>query len=426
MPQEIDSTIMATQQIVIVGAGFAGVNSALAAARLIDKHKASDNIKITLIAPDSSLVIRPRLYQENAANFAAPLDDLFAVIGVEFVKGKVSSIDVAKRAVEVDGGTSVSYDRLILAAGSQLALPDIPGVAEHSFNSDQLWSAGKLDEHLKGLGGKPASDARNTVVVCGGGFTGIEVATEMPARLRHILGKDSKTRVVMVDRNTEVGHTLGDGPREPIKKALQKLDVEVKLNTSITSVDADGVTLSSGEHIPSHTVIWTGGMKASPLTSQIPGEQDALGRLIVDKDLRVPLAKEVFATGDTAHASTDEDGNICLMSCQHAMVLGRFSGYNAAADLLGVPTRPYRQSGYQTCLDLGSYGAVLTSGWDRKVVSAGIQAKVSKKLINTVIIYPPSANKREAFAAGDPDFSLPSPEGGVVQAMQVSLWPHIL
>lgn len=411
---------MTMQQIVIVGAGFAGVNSALAAARLIDQHKASDKIRITLIAPDSSLVIRPRLYQEDAASMAAPLDDLFAVIGVEFVKGKVSSVDVAKRAVEVDGKTSIPYDRLILAAGSQLALPDIPGVAEHSFNSDQLWSAGKLDEHLKGLASKPASDARNTVVVCGGGFTGIEVATELPTRLRSILGKDSKTRVVMVDRNAEVGHTLGDGPREPIQKALQKLEIQVKLNTSITSVDADGVTLSTGERIPSHTVIWTGGMKASPLTSQLPGEHDTFGRLIVDKDLRVPLAKDVFATGDTAHASTDGEGNICLMSCQHAMVLGRFSGNNAAADLLGVPTRPYRQSGYQTCLDLGSYGAVLTSGWDRKVVSAGIQAKVTKKLINTVIIYPPSANKREAFAAGDPDFSLPSPEGGVVQAMQVS------
>src|SRR3546814_7305636 len=80
-------------------------------------------------------------------------------------------------------------------------------------------------------------------------------------------------------------------------------------------------------------------MRASPLTAQLPGERDTLGRVLVDPDLRVPGAPHIFATGDTAKAATDDKGNFSLMSCQHARRLGAFAGHNAAADLLGEPTR---------------------------------------------------------------------------------------
>ncbi len=78
-------------------------------------------------------------------------------------------------------------------------------------------------------------------------------------------------------------------------------------------------------------------------------------------------APGVFATGDAARAACDDDGNYALMSCQHATRMGAFAGNNAAAELLGVPTKPYHQKGYVTCLDLGEAGALFTTGWDRKV-----------------------------------------------------------
>src|SRR3546814_9228009 len=87
-------------------------------------------------------------------------------------------------------------------------------------------------------------------------------------------------------------------------------------------------------------------MRASPLTAQLPGERDTLGRVLVDPDLRVPGAPHIFATGDTAKAATDDKGNFSLMSCQHARRLGAFAGHNAAADLLGEPTLPYDQPSY--------------------------------------------------------------------------------
>jgi NADH:ubiquinone reductase (H+-translocating) len=89
-----------------------------------------------------------------------------------------------------------------------------------------------------------------------------------------------------------------------------------------------------------------------------------LGRLHVGCDPRVAGVKTVFATGDAAFAATDDEGNHAMMSCQHATNLGRSSGYNAAADLLGLPMLPYRRPKYVTCLDLGPWGAVYTEGWE--------------------------------------------------------------
>lgn len=111
-------------------------------------------------------------------------------------------------------------------------------------------------------------------------------------------------------------------------------------------MDGSGVTLADGGRVESATVIWAAGMHAAPLTEQIHTARDNLGRLLVDRELRVPSVPGVFATGDAAKAATDDVGNFALLSCQHAMRMGAFAGNNAAAELLGVPTRPYHQEVY--------------------------------------------------------------------------------
>ena len=96
-------------------------------------------------------------------------------------------------------------------------------------------------------------------------------------------------------------------------------------------------------------------------------------------------------------------GNYALMSCQHATRMGAFAGNNAAAELLGVPTKPYHQKAYVTCLDLGEAGALFTRGWERKVEMVGDVAKKTKQEINTVWIYPPKAERAAALASADPE-----------------------
>ena len=395
-------------RLVIIGAGFAGMYAALSAARLRDIQGVSpDELEIALIAPEPTLVVRPRLYEAKPETLTAPLLEVLKSIDVVYVQGSAETIDTRARMVKVStaGGTrkTLSYDRLVVATGSRLFRPDIPGLAEHGFSVDSLDDAVALDRHLHSLAERPARNGRDTIVVAGGGFTGIEAATEMPKRLRAILGKDAKPRVVIVERNAAVAPDMGAGPRPIIENALRELGVETRVGVGVSALDDTGVTLSSGERIEAETVVWAAGIRAAPLTQQIPAERDTSGRLLVDQDLRVASVPGVFATGDAAKAACDDAGNFALMSCQHATRMGAFAGNNAAAELLGVPTKPYHQKAYVTCLDLGEAGAVFTRGWERKVEMVGDVAKKTKQEINTVWIYPPQAERAAALASADPE-----------------------
>lgn len=406
------SSTIEMHTILVVGTGFAGMWSALSAMRLIDQNggsKATD-IQVIVVSPEPTCVIRPRLYESGVGEMRASLEELFRVTGIQFVSGRVDTINTEQKRIKIiePVGTRalLEYDRLVLAAGSQLKRPNIPGLEKHAFSIDQREEAAELEAHLQGLVSQPPSSARNTVVVAGGGFTGIEIAAELPARLRSILGPEEDVRVVIVEQAGDIGPELGPGPRPVILEALEALGVECRLAAAVAAVDNTGVMISrNGERIDSLTVIWTGGMEASALTQQIPGQLDRWGRLHVNADLRIlsPSVRDIFVTGDTALAATDDQGHHALMSCQHAMRLGRFAGHNAAADLLAITPKSYEQSTYGTCLDLGPWGAVVTEGWDRRVRLTGSVAKAVKQNINQDVIYPPKADRAEAFAAADPD-----------------------
>jgi NADH:ubiquinone reductase (H+-translocating) len=395
---------MTMKRLVIIGAGFAGMYAATSAARLRDLHGVSpDDLEIALIAPEPFLVIRPRLYEANPETMKAPLTDLLQATEVRYVQGKVRTIDSEAGSITFTGpdgrlGT-LAYDRLVLATGSTGFRPNIPGLEQHAFGVEQMDEAIKLDRHIHALAKRPASKARNTVVVAGGGFTGIETATEMPGRMRAILGRDANIRVVIVERNELIAAQTGDNPRPVIAKAIRDCGVETILGVGVTAVDEKGVALSNGERIESATVIWTAGMRASPLTAQIPAPRDNLGRLVVEPDLRVPGVKTVFATGDTARIAADDLGNVAPMTCQFAIRLGAFAGHNAAADLLGLPTERYHQKTYALCLDLGSSGAIFARGWNPQLEQTGAEAKATKREINTVWIYPPAPDRAQVFAA---------------------------
>jgi NADH dehydrogenase len=395
------------KHILIVGAGFAGMHAALAAARLRDEQGVSpDTLEIAVVSPEPRLVVRPRLYEPAPETMVAPLAELFAALAIRYEQGRVDVIDSANKSVTTIGGPdgsrrSLGYDRLVLAAGSLGAKPDIPGLAKYGFTVDQLDDAIALDHHLNALANRPSSAARDTAVVCGGGFTGIEVATEMPSRLRAILGPKANVRVIIVDRSDAIAPAMGPHPRPLIEKALLEAGVETRVGVGVSALTESGVTLSDGQSIESATVIWAGGFHASPLTAQVPAERDRSGRLVVDRNLRVAAVPTIFAAGDTAQAATDDLGHLALMSCQHANRLGASAGFNAAADLLDVPLEPYQQKNYVTCLDLGPSDAVFTRGWDAKVELSGDKAKAMKREINTQWIYPPPANRADAFKASE-------------------------
>ncbi|QLK63563.1 NAD(P)/FAD-dependent oxidoreductase (plasmid) [Enterobacteriaceae bacterium Kacie_13] len=393
------------KRILILGSGFAGMWAAISAARLTDLNNRQD-VEISVLAPQPELRVRPRFYENNVASLVSPLGPLFAATGVTFIAGNVESIDTNEKTVwYADAhGTKVSahYDRLVLATGSNARQVPVTGADKFTFDIDQLSSAQVFEKHLASLVHQSPSEARNTVVVCGGGFTGIELATELPSRLQAIFGADTQTKVIVVERGAVVGGRYSQALRDVIEEASEALGIEWRLNADIVAIDQTGVTLKDGSHIASSTVVWTGGVEANALTQQLTAARDNQGRLYVDENLQVRGVPDVFATGDVANAATDDAGNTALMTCQHAIQLGKFAGNNVAASVIDLPPIPYRQVNYVTCLDLGNWGAVFTEGWDQKVKSIREEAKKIKIEITNELIYPPKADREIAFAAADP------------------------
>lgn len=393
------------KNIVIVGAGFAGMWSALSAARQLSLHNRTD-VTVTVIAPQAALRIRPRLYESNPESLAYPLMPLFDATGVTFVAGSVIQIDDAAHNIHYSDENGqkcvMAFDKLILASGSQLNRSGIKGADAFAFDIDQAESAGQFDRHLRTLADKPDNAARNTFIVCGGGLTGIELATELPARVRAALGENVNANIIVLDRGSDIAGQFGAEMRQTVAEACRTLNIEWRLNSSVEEVRADGVVLTSGEYIPSLSVVLTAGVCASPLTRQIHGERDARERLSVDDYLQVTGQPDIYATGDVARARCDDEGRYALMTCQHAIPMGKFAGNNAAAALIGTESLAYRQPFYVTCVDLGEWGAVYTETWDQNVKAARKEGKDIKISITHDLIIPPAADQETAFRQADP------------------------
>ena len=400
------------KRIVVVGAGFAGLWSAVGAARKLDELRVpTDQVEVVVINGTPYHSIRVRNYEQPLDDTLVPLSDVLDPVGVRWIQGIVRSIDLSTCQVEIDVDGQVQwldYDRLILAAGSELVRPGIPGLREFAFDVDTFQGADKLQEHLLQLPRLPESAGRLLVVVVGAGLTGIELAAELPARLRRVVGDSGRdpVRVILADRSAKIGQAMG-GAQPVIEEALNALGVELLPGVSLGTVTRDGILLTDGQRINAATIVWCGGMRASSLTEEFPVTLDPFGRVPVDSFLRLDNVPCVFAAGDCARILID-GARPSVMSCQHGRPMGRYAGHNAVCDLLGLPMLPLHIDWYTTILDLGPWGAVYTEGWDRRLASQGDDAKQTKRTINCERIYPPRTRSREdIFKAAAPVVQLP-------------------
>lgn len=387
-------------RVLVIGSGFAGLWAALAAARRLDQLGVEPGtVDVTVLSAKAFHDIRVRNYEPDLSGCRVPLAELLDPVGVGHVSAEVTGIDVDARIVTTAAGGTYPYDRLVLAAGSRLTKPDLPGLHQFGFDVDTYDAALRLGRQLRELADRAPGAGVATVVVVGAGLTGIETACELPERLRAL---GLTPRVVLID-HTAIGSDMGASARPVILKALSDNGVEVKTAVGVAGVDPEGVTLSTGERIDAATLVWCAGMRASPLTEQLPVTRDRLGRVPVDDHLRVIGVPSVFAAGDVAAARMDDE-HLSVMSCQHGRPMGRYAGYNVISDLFGAPLLTLRIPWYVTVLDLGPAGAVYTEGWDRTVVTQGAAAKKTKQTINGRRIYPPlSGDRAELLAAAAPE-----------------------
>jgi NADH:ubiquinone reductase (H+-translocating) len=402
----------ATKRVLVLGSGFAGLWAALGAARRLDELDAADGaVDITVVSSKPFHDIRVRNYEADLSPCRIPLQKLLEPAGIGHITGDVTGIDAAAASVTTADGANLGYDRLVVALGSRVVKPDLPGLAEFGYDVDTYDGAMRLQAHIRELARHNTDPASATAVVVGAGLTGIETASELPKMLSDALGPTVTPKVILVDHNPYVGSDMGDSARPVIEAALAENKVDTMTGVRITAIDGRAVTLSSGEVIPAATVVWCAGMRANPLTAQLGVPCDRLGRLPVDDYLRVEGVYGVFAAGDVAAARMDDE-HLSVMSCQHGRPMGRYAGYNVISELLDAPMLSLRIPWYVTVLDLGPAGAVYTEGWDRHVVSRGAEAKATKQVINGDRIYPPLTGDRAALlAAAAPNLQAPPAYG---------------
>lgn len=394
------------QRIVVLGGGFAGLWAAIGAARKLDELGIGpERVEVTLVDKSAFHSIRVRNYETELAGARVAFDEVLRPIGVRRIEAEVADIDLARRSVVFSGGQEpLHYDRLVLALGSRVVRPPIPGLAGHAFDIDTYDAGSRLNAHIAALPAGPPRPGRDTVLVIGGGLTGIEAAAEMPVKLRTAFGADPKVvpRVIIADRQPWIGSDMGEEARAVIDEALSSLGVERRPGVSVAAIDTKGATLATGERIDAETIVWCAGLEAHPLTARFPVERDRFGRLPTDEFLKIKGMPAEFAAGDVGWFPVD-GAHSCVMSCQHGRPIGRFAGHNVVCDLMGLPLLPLKIEWYTTILDLGTWGAVCTAGWDRRVATAGAAAKRTKMTINRERIYPPrSGDRREILDAAAP------------------------
>lgn len=387
------------KRLVIVGGGFAGLWSALSAVR--QARALGGAVQVTLVTREPEQTNRPRLYEGDLSTVRWGLADYCEPLGIDLIVDEVVAIRPDAREVALRGrAAALAYDALVLAAGSRVRRPPLPGM-ERVFDVDTYPAAMALRAHLAELAAAGfAAPGALGVVVVGAGLAGLELATAMPARLAGLAPAGADARVHLVERSATVPLTGTAEATAYIHRCLAEAGVEPHWGRAVRKIGAAAVTLDDGTSIPARTVVWAGGLTASLLTQQFDAERDTLGRLVVDACLSLPGRTEVFVAGDAASALADE-GRIAPMSCQAAMPQGRVAGHNAVCRLLGAPPVAFHLPRYVTCVDLGPGQALFTTGWERTVSKTGQEAKAIKERIVLERIVPPR-DLEAALAASAP------------------------
>ncbi|MFC3572126.1 NAD(P)/FAD-dependent oxidoreductase [Streptomyces yaanensis] len=365
---------MTVPRIVIVGGGFAGMETVHRLERILKPAEAS----LRLITPYDHQLYLP-LLPHVASGILTPQSVAVSLRRLlrrtVIVPGGAIGIDPAAKAVvvqKINGERTVEhYDYLVLTPGSVTRQFDIPGVNQHAVGMKTLAEAAWVRDHvisqldLAAASSDPAErEMRLQFVVVGGGYAGTETAAYLhdltTAAVKRYPGLDpALIKWHLVDIAPRLMPELGERLGAKALTILKRRGLNVSLGVSVAEATEDTVTLTDGRKLPCHTLIWTAGVAASPLIATLDAETNR-GRLVVGPDLTVPGLDGVFALGDAAAVPDLHKGGdaVCPPTAQHAMRQGWAAAKNVAATLRGAPRSPYRHRDLGLVVDLGGIRAV--------------------------------------------------------------------
>ncbi len=353
---------MSLHRVVVIGAGFAGLNTA--------RSLANADVSITIIDRRNFHLFQPLLYQVataglNPSDIAYPIRSVFRnQPNVDrVILGEVTSIDLDSRTVTTNHDEVVPYDWLVVAAG-----------ATHSYFGHDSWSdaapglktiedALEIRRRILNAFERAEQDPDQakqllTFVIVGAGPTGVELAGALIEIANHAMQSEfdridpANARVILVEGGDRVLPTYPPTLSASAQRQLETLGVEVMTGAMVSAVDHDGVTLADGSRIESGTVLWAAGVKAAPLGGVLNASLDRAGRVEVRPDLSVPAHPEVFVAGDLA-AITGVPGVAPAAIQQGKHVAGQIE-----ADLKGEARRAFRYRNKGSLATIGRAKAI--------------------------------------------------------------------
>ena len=358
-------------RVVVVGAGFAGYNAARELAR-----RAGATTEIVVINSTDYFLYLP-LMPQVSGGVVEPAHIRVSLVRrlrkMRFVLGTASHIDPEQKVVHWTGpegsAGQVGYDRVILTVGSVNKLLPIPGVADYAHGFRSIAEAMYLyDQIIRQLElASVAADpeerrARCTFVVVGGGYTGTEVAAQgqlLTTRLARALPglAGQPIRWLLLDTAPRLLPELDPRLSRTAERVLRRRGVDVLTGQSVAEAGDGYVQLTTGEKVPTHSLIWCVGVRPDPFVDGLNMATNR-GRLVVDEFMAVPGAPDIYACGDCAAVpDLTRPGQICGMTAQHAQRQGKLVARNVAASLGMGTAQPYRHHDLGFLVDLGGLAA---------------------------------------------------------------------
>ncbi len=334
-----------TPHVVIVGGGFGGLAAAKKLAR-------GNQIKVTLIDKRNYHLFQPLLYQVamaglSPAEIAYPLRALLATNEcVEVLLGEVKEINKEEKWVRTETN-QINFDYLILACGSTYTYfnspqwePFAPGLKTISQATEIRRRVFLAFEKAERAEDQATKDMYMTIVVVGGGPTGVELAGSLGEITRFSILRDfdhikpHQTKIILIEAGPTILPTMTVELQREARKGLEELGVEVRTGQKVSDINEKGIT-AGGEFISAGTILWAAGVAANPLNKTLGSELDRQGRVIVKSDLSIPNFSNIFVIGDQAHFEWGAEKQPLPGLAPVAMQQGRFVGRVIRAKTLG-------------------------------------------------------------------------------------------
>ncbi len=376
------------KKIVILGAGYGGVN----AAKQLNKKLKNSDVSITLIDKKPYHTLMTELHEVAGARVEAEsvqvrLSKIFAGTKVKLVHDVIEKIDFGSQKLTSES-SSYEYDYLVIGSGAEPAFFGVEGVKENGFTIWSLEDALKIKQHVVEMFEK-ASVERNpekrkallTFVVAGAGFTGIETVGEL-AEWKYRLCEEHEidpreVKLIVVEAMYNILPILSEPLIKKSAAYLKKMKIDVIVNAPIIKVDPDYITLKDGTNIQTKTLIWTCGVQGADFAAKLGLTMGKRNRVQVNEYMQSMDYPNVYLVGDNAYF--EEDGKPVPQIVETAMQTADTAAHNIAADILNSDKKPFKSNYHGIMVSIGSKNAVSNV---MNVETSGFAAMGTKHMVN--------------------------------------------